>query len=76
MRIMLSIDDDVLIAVKRIAALQRKSIGGIISSLARQSLHVTATNFQTRNGVPLLKVCKGSPRVTSELVRRLGEKLL
>jgi hypothetical protein len=34
-----------------------------------------ASNRKTRNGVPLLSVRKGAPRVTSELVRQLQEEL-
>lgn len=75
MRTTLAIDDDVLSAAKEIAALEKKSVGDVISSLARRALSPAETTAKTRNGVPLLKVRKGAPRVTSELVNRLREEL-
>jgi hypothetical protein len=76
MRTTLAIDDDVLAAAKELAATQRKSVGEVISSLARQALRPPETNRRKRNGVPLLRVAPDSPRVTSELVHQLREELL
>lgn len=76
MRTTLAIDDDVLAAAKEIAATQRRSIGEVISLLARTALRPTVSTRKTRNGVTLLPVGPGSPRVTSELVRQLGEELM
>jgi hypothetical protein len=75
MRTTLVIDDDVLAAAKELAAVERKSVGAVISSLARRALRPAESGRRTRNGVPLLPVRPGSPPVTSELVRRLGEEL-
>jgi hypothetical protein len=75
MRTTLAIDDDVLAAAKEIAAMERKSVGEVLSSLARQALRPALSAHPTRNGVPLLPVRPGAPRVTSELVRRLQEEL-
>lgn len=75
MRTTLAIDDDVLAAAKEIATLEQKSVGEIISSLARRALRPTETTRKSRNGVPLLKVRPNTPRVTSELVRELHEDL-
>lgn len=75
MRTTLVIDDDVLSAAKEMAAIEQKSVGEVISSLARRALYPGETKARTRNGVPLLKVRKGAPRVTSELVQRLREEL-
>jgi hypothetical protein len=75
MRTTLAIDDDVLSAAKEIAAVEQISVGEVISSLARRALSPAETKAKTRNGVPLLKVRKGAPRVTSELVHRLREEL-
>jgi hypothetical protein len=75
MRTTLVIDDDVLSAAKELAGFEQKSIGEVISSLARQALSPAEAKTRTRNGVPLLKVRKGAPRVTSELVHRLREEL-
>ncbi|HEY4046353.1 MAG TPA: hypothetical protein VGM27_05735 [Acidobacteriaceae bacterium] len=75
MRTTLVIDDDVLSAAKEIAAMEKKSVGEVISSLARRALTPSESKLKTRNGVRLLKVRKGAPRVTSELVHQLREEL-
>jgi len=75
MRTTLAIDDDVLAAAKEMAATERKSVGEVISALARQAMRPTVSGLKTRNGVPLLPVRPGAPRVTSELVRQLQEEL-
>jgi hypothetical protein len=75
MRTTLAIDDDVLAAARELAATQRKSVGEIISSLARNALRPTPSHRPIRNGVPLLPVTPHSQRITSELVRRLQEEL-
>jgi len=74
-RTTLAIDDDVLAAAREMAATERKSIGEVISTLARQAMRPTPSIRATRNGVPLLPVRPGAPRVTSELVRQLQEEL-
>jgi hypothetical protein len=75
MRTTLSIDDDVLSAAKEMAAAQDKTVGEVISSLARRPLNRLESRRKTRNGVHLLPVCAGTARVTSELVNRLREEL-
>lgn len=75
MRTTLAIDDDVLSAAKELAAMENKSVGEVISSLARRALAPVESKVKTRNGVPLLKARKGTPRVTSELVHQLREEL-
>lgn len=75
MRTTLAIDDDVLAAAKEMAASERKSVGEVISALARTAMRPKHSRRATRNGVPLLTVREGAPRVTSELVRQLMEEL-
>lgn len=75
MRTTLAIDDDVLAAAKELATTQRKSVGQVISALARRALLPAAPGRKMRNGIPLLSTAPGSPRVTSELVRQLDEEL-
>jgi predicted CopG family antitoxin len=75
MRTTLCIDDDVLSAAKEMALHEKKSVGEVISSLARRALSPSEGARKTRNGVPLLKLRKGAPRVSSELVHRLREEL-
>jgi hypothetical protein len=50
MRTTLEIDDDVLQAVKEIAARRKTTAGRVLSDLARQSLEFA----EIRNGVPLM----------------------
>jgi hypothetical protein len=75
MRTTLAIDDDVLTAAKEIAVAQNKTVGQVISSLARQGLEPVKSARKKRNGVPLLPVRAGTARVTSELVQQLREEL-
>ena len=53
MRTTLSIDDDVLLAAKAIAGQQGRSLGEVISELARRSLKRPAF-LAERNGIPRL----------------------
>ena len=73
-RTTLSIEDDVLAAAREMAASEGKSVGEVITELARKALEPPASTQKTRNGIPLLPVRPGA-RVTSELVRRLREEL-
>ncbi|HWG16512.1 MAG TPA: hypothetical protein VN678_01530 [Acidobacteriaceae bacterium] len=75
MRTTLSIEDDVLAAAKELAATHRKTLGEVISQLARKALQPAVTTKATRNGVPLLPARTGGQRVTSELVQKLREEL-
>lgn len=75
MRTTLSIDDDVLAAAKGMAERQRRSVGDVISELARSALRTGATAKRTRNGVPLLPRRKPTTPVTPELVRQLRDEL-
>lgn len=76
MRTTLAIDDDVLSAAKELATAERRSVGEVISALARRALRPVETSRKTRNGVPLLPVDPDFPRViTSELVKQLQEEL-
>jgi hypothetical protein len=75
MRTTLSIDDEVLAAAREMAVTEGKSVGDVISSLARKALLPTPSDRTSRNGIPLLPVRPGGQRVTSELVRQLQDEL-
>ncbi len=75
MRTTLSIDDDVLAAAKGLAIAQHRSVGDILSSLARQALRPDAPSSNMRNGVPLLPPRSGAATVTPELVNQLRDEL-
>ena len=76
MRTTLAIDDDVLAAAKHLAERDKKSVGEVISTLARQGLVRGARGARTeRNGVPLLPSRGGTAPVTPELVNQLRDEL-
>jgi hypothetical protein len=78
MRTTLSIDDDVLISAKHLAGLQHKTVGEILSMLARQSLHaglaLRGAATAQRNGIPLLVSPDAPAPVTLELVNQLRDE--
>jgi hypothetical protein len=75
MRTTLAIDDDVLAAAKGLAESERKTVGEVISSLARKGLDPAPRRFKTRNGVPLLPRRADGKPVTMEMVNRLRDEL-
>ncbi len=76
MRTTLAIDDDVLAAAKGLAARQHKSVGEVISALARQALRPpNAQSGNIRNGVPLLPIRTDATPATPELVKLLRDEL-
>lgn len=76
MRTTLAIDDDILAAAKHLAERDRKTVGEVISSLARQGLsRGTRAARAERNGVPLLPSRRGATPVTPELVNQLRDEL-
>ena len=75
MRTTLAIDDDVLAAAKGLASREHKSVGEIISALARQALRPASAPGAMRNGIPLLPVRPDASPVTMELVNKLRDEL-
>ncbi|MBV8545429.1 MAG: CopG family transcriptional regulator [Acidobacteria bacterium] len=74
MRTTLEIDDDVLQAVKKIAAKRKLTLGRALSDLARQSI-TAGESDRVRNGVPLMpRRPKGSAPLTVEMVNRLRDQ--
>lgn len=75
MRTTLSIDDDILAAAKHLAERDRKSLGEVVSALARQGLAGTSREPRAeRNGVPLLPHRADAGPVTLELVNQLRDE--
>lgn len=72
MRTTLSIDDDILAAVKARATAEGRSAGGVLSDLARAALTRPATAPTRRNGIPVLPA--GHVTVTNELIDRLRDE--
>jgi hypothetical protein len=74
LRTTLAIDDDVLIAAKAMAAQQHRSLGEVISELARRSLRRPRSGNE-RNGIPLLTSRPDTPPVALEIVNTLRDEL-
>jgi hypothetical protein len=74
MRTTLAIDDDVLAAAKDLSELEGKTLGQVISALARQGLRPRDKRATTRNGIPLLTVSAKSTPVSMELVNQLRDE--
>ena len=74
MRTTLDLDDDVLQAVKEIAAARGTTAGKVVSELARKALTPSSAG-RVRNGVPLLpRRPAGTPRPTMKLVNELRDE--
>ena len=74
MRTTLAIDDDVLMAAKGLAARDKRSVGEVMSELARKGLVPDAVPQVYRNGILLLPVRPGAGVVTLEMVNRLRDE--
>jgi hypothetical protein len=73
MRTTLSIDDDVLLAAKAMAQQQDRSIGEVISDLARRSMR-KPQSVTVRNGIPLLPAQTDLPPITLDIVNGLRDE--
>ena len=73
MRTTLSLDDDVLLAAKAIAGQQGRSLGEVVSDLARRSLQRPVAQFE-RNGIQLLASRPDTPPVTMDFVNALRDE--
>jgi hypothetical protein len=74
MRTTLAIDDDVLMAAKGIAARDRKTVGEIVSELARKGLKPAPETARFRNGIELMPVRPGAGVATLGLVNQLRDE--
>ena len=68
MRTTLDLDDDVVAAARELAAGQRRSLGSVISELARRGL--TPARVEADGGLPVIRVPAGTAPITPEMVRR------
>lgn len=68
MRTTLELDDDVVLAARELAAGERRSLGSVISELARRGL--TPARIEVDGELPVIRVPAGTPAITPEMVRR------
>jgi hypothetical protein len=73
MRTTLAIDDDVLVAARAIAKQQNRSLGEVLSDLARRALRRPQSSAM-RNGIPLLPRRDSRAVVTLETVNALRDE--
>ena len=79
MRTTLQLDDDVLAAARVLARQRRRSVGDVISDLARQALSRSADGglqdvLEQRSGLPQLPVRASGGVVDLELVNQLRDE--
>ena len=79
MRTTLQLDDDVLAAARVLARQRRRSVGDVISDLARQALSGAADGgsqnvLEQRSGLPQLPVKASGGAVDLELVNQLRDE--
>jgi len=67
-RTTLDIDDDVVAAARELAAEERRSLGSVISELARRGL--TPARVEIADQLPVIRVPAGTPPITPQMVRR------
>lgn len=68
MRTTLNIDDDVAAAARELASEEHRSLGAVISELARRGL--TPAQVEVAGGLPVIRVPEGTSPITPEMVRR------
>ena len=70
MRTTLTIDDDILTAARTLAAQNRKSVGAVISELARHGLRREPRVLYEPGGLPVFEVREDAPVFGPEEVDR------
>lgn len=68
MRTTLDLDADVMAAARELAASERRSLGAVVSELARRGL--TPARVDVAGDLPVIRVPAGTPPITPEMVRR------
>lgn len=72
MRTTVNLDDDVLSAARSLAAAQGRSLGEVLSDLARRGLRPDPVQ-EDDEGMPVFKVLPGAGPLTPEMVRSAME---
>jgi hypothetical protein len=74
MRTTLRLDEDVLRAARSLARSEGKTIGQVVSALARNGLRPAPTRRRGRAGLPTFDVPEDTPSLTPEMVRQALEE--
>jgi hypothetical protein len=74
MRTTLNLDEDVLRAAKSLALIRAKSLGKVISELARRGIHASSATAQ-RGELPTFTVDHGERPLTLEDVKRIEDEM-
>jgi hypothetical protein len=67
-RTTISLDEDIVQAARALAAAQRRSLGKVISDLARKGLAPRPERIGSEGGFPVFRVDPGAPVITPEMV--------
>ena len=73
MRTTLELDDDVVLAARALAADGRRSLGSVISELARRGL--TPGSVEADGDLPVIRVPAGTPPITPQMVRQVLDEV-
>lgn len=68
MRTTLDLDDAIVAAARELAAAEQRSLGSMISELARRGL--TRAQVDAEGDLPVIRVPAGTPPITPRVVRR------
>ncbi len=74
MRTTLSIEDDVLDSVRKVADRRRQSIGAVVTALLRDALTPKAVSVD-RTGLPTMPVQPGAGQANLEIVNALRDEM-
>ena len=69
MRTTLELDDDVMAAARALADAERRTVGEVVSELARRGLRPSVAASELREGFPVFVVPADAPPLTLDLVR-------
>ncbi len=73
MRTTLRIDEDVMRAARSLARAEGRTVGEVLSDLARKGLQPSPPRRRSRSGLPAFDVPEGTAPLTPEMVREALE---
>jgi hypothetical protein len=69
MRTTLNLDDDVMAAARMLAESEHRSLGQVVSDLARRGLAPHEARVEEEDGFPVFSVDADAPVITGEMVQ-------